>query len=671
MEGIIVYETNHQFVKLCRLTTMNSETEAKNTRMDLIDDLIDVKGNLTFIEAVNSKYDWSSETSKEINNRLRDIRMKQEDKNLNLSVIGEFSTGKSTFINALLRSELLESDILQGTTAAATVIRYGKKKNIFIKKTVGGTEKLYEIKSESIIDDITFIKKVTEATTKKSEESKKETVILEYPSETLKNNIVIVDTPGTNVTEVWHEEITSNAIHSLSDASIVVIDAIKLVPISLVTFINNNLQDVIKNCVFIVNRMDLLRPGERERQLDYIRKFISKTFDVEAPIVCPYTSLFVLGESVPHVLKDVNYNKEDSKDLVQQSYQTEATIYSYLAERRMIIQRTKLLELIDHTFDVLQSNMKKQIAFDQNKHLEIEASKIKDVDSFMLEKINRAADDIMSAYVTEKRQFEFSMKEQLGKKKEGIKANLNSIEDRKYLSAYVNNLPNNMQKAAMEAVNYYLTPILDYINRMEQAKWEQFFDDFKKQYHRLAIHGKQEDFISDAIAPDFEMKLNTNISTALSEASNKYQKIGDAANLSGAAGGAVLGQLIIPIPIVGAAIGLMAGWMFGDKIGMPIKKMRADYWTKMEPVIDQYFNNIAPEFLSYISQYQSAIIERLRQKILQCKGKYNLLIQTIDRQDNERQKELQTHLSEMNQDLMRLERRKDTLQSTRGITSKL
>lgn len=650
---------------------MNSETEARNARMGIIDDLIDVNGNLEFIEAVNTKYDWSSKNSEEIKNRLCDIRIKQEDKNLNLSVIGEFSTGKSTFINALIRSDLLESDILQGTTAAATVIRYGEKKNILIKRTLNGAEKLLEIKSESIIDDKAFRKKITEATTKKSEESKKETVIIEYPSETLKSNIVIVDTPGTNVTEVWHEEITSSAIHTLSDASIVVIDAIKLVPISLVTFINNNLQNVIKNCVFVVNRMDLIRSGERERQLDYIRKYISKTFDVENPIVCPYVSLFVLGKSVPAVLKDVNYNEEDIKGLVAQSYQTEATIYSYLAERRMIIQRTKLIELIDHTFDILQSNMKEQIASDQQKHWEIEASKIKDVDSFMMEKINSASDDIMSAYVTEKSQFEWSIKEQLGKKKWEIKANLETFQDRKYLTAYVNNLPNNMQKAAMETVNYYLTPILDYINRIEQAKWERFFDDFKKQYHRLAIHGKQEDFISDAITPDFEMKPTANISTALSEASNKYQKIGDAANLSGAAGGAVLGQLIIPIPIVGAALGLMAGWMFGDKIGMPIKKMKTDYWAKMEPMIDQYFNNIAPEFLAYIGQYQSAIFERLRVKILQCKEKYNLLIQSIDRQDNERQNELQTHLSEINQDLMRLERRKETLQSTRGITSKL
>jgi gas vesicle protein len=144
-----------------------------------------------------------------------------------------------------------------------------------------------------------------------------------------------------------------------------------------------------------------------------------------------------------------------------------------------------------------------------------------------------------------------------------------------------------------------------------------------------------------------------------------------AVSYGGAAGGAILGQLIIPIPVVGAALGWMAGWAFGDKIGVSVKKMKADYWAKMEPVIDQYFNTVMMEFIGYINQYQLASADQFRKKVLSCKDKYNLLMKTIDQQDNERQRELRDRQAEVQQDLMKLESRKDNIKSSIGLASRL
>ena len=57
---------------------------------------------------------------------IRRIDERQKDPYLYLAVIGEFSSGKSTFINALLRDNLLKTSALV-TTAAATRLRYGNK----------------------------------------------------------------------------------------------------------------------------------------------------------------------------------------------------------------------------------------------------------------------------------------------------------------------------------------------------------------------------------------------------------------------------------------------------------------------------------------------------------------------------------------------------------------
>lgn len=57
---------------------------------------------------------------------------------LNLSVVGEFGTGKSTFINAMLRHDnFLVSSALQGTTVAATIIEHSEKYGISLTYTNG------------------------------------------------------------------------------------------------------------------------------------------------------------------------------------------------------------------------------------------------------------------------------------------------------------------------------------------------------------------------------------------------------------------------------------------------------------------------------------------------------------------------------------------------------
>ena len=43
--------------------------------------------------------------------KLQAIRARSEDPFLNLAVIGDFSSGKSTFLNALMRRELLATDL--------------------------------------------------------------------------------------------------------------------------------------------------------------------------------------------------------------------------------------------------------------------------------------------------------------------------------------------------------------------------------------------------------------------------------------------------------------------------------------------------------------------------------------------------------------------------------
>src|ERR1700743_2791839 len=80
---------------------------------------------LLFFESLLTRYEWEASKKVELRQQIEEVRLKQRDPNLYLGIIGEFSSGKSTFINTLMRDDFLKMDNLQGTTTALTIFQYG------------------------------------------------------------------------------------------------------------------------------------------------------------------------------------------------------------------------------------------------------------------------------------------------------------------------------------------------------------------------------------------------------------------------------------------------------------------------------------------------------------------------------------------------------------------
>ena len=92
-------------------------------RNKLNDILLDLKNNISekiFIDRIDNAL-----------NRL-------ERETMNLLIVGEFSRGKSTFINALLQSPVLPSKV-NPTTATINLIKGGEKKEMLINYRDGNT----------------------------------------------------------------------------------------------------------------------------------------------------------------------------------------------------------------------------------------------------------------------------------------------------------------------------------------------------------------------------------------------------------------------------------------------------------------------------------------------------------------------------------------------------
>lgn len=293
-----------------------------------------VDNKLKFIRSAAEKYELPEEAAARILAECDLIEARMNDKRLKMAVVGEFSSGKSSFINALLRDELLETDVLQGTTVLSVMIYYSDIREITVIKSGKNERAVYEDADE-------FRERIRQFNRDTDENTETRRLEIGLPSEFLKRGICIIDTPGTNSVNVWHDEAARRAIHEQADGCIVLTSAVAPLPMSLCSFVEENLSDILPSCIFIATKIDLTENTERQRLMDFIARKVAADFELSDPLVLPYSSLDVL-------------NGGDDAEL---SRATEDKILEALSENKFAIQQRGVLSLTRQITEVLLENM--------------------------------------------------------------------------------------------------------------------------------------------------------------------------------------------------------------------------------------------------------------------------------------------------------------------------
>ncbi len=173
----------------------------------------------------------------------------------NIMVMGEFSTGKSTFINALMGENLLKMDATP-TTAVITKLCYGKQDKITVYFK-DGTNKIYT--------DIEFNKiTATEAGEENSLHKNIDYVERQLPFEILKK-VSIIDSPGLNAYRKEDEKITRKFMNN-ADTILLLFDVNqmnKLVESQLL----DNLSERLKP-IGIINKIDTYDEEEEDESIE-------------------------------------------------------------------------------------------------------------------------------------------------------------------------------------------------------------------------------------------------------------------------------------------------------------------------------------------------------------------------------------------------------------------
>ncbi len=205
--------------------------------------LINERNKLNDLRTVLTEFNASNEDLK----ILRDT-IKQLDELFLLVVVGEFNSGKSAFINALLGDSYLEEGVTP-TTTRINILHYGETK-----------ERIVVSENEHII-----------------------TLPVEWLSE-----ISIVDTPGTNAIIRSHEEITTLFVPQ-SDIVLFITSADRPFTESERQFLER-IRDWGKKVVVVVNKIDILQDDkELEKVNNFVRDNANRLMGI-SPDIFPLSS---------------------------------------------------------------------------------------------------------------------------------------------------------------------------------------------------------------------------------------------------------------------------------------------------------------------------------------------------------------------------------------------
>lgn len=199
---------------------------------------------------------------------LAKLQQSIEENDFTVAVVGEFSRGKSTFVNALIRQELLPMDVLP-ETALLQVVEYAPETTVELVYKDG--------RREPIAAD----RESLERFSVDGDEAQREDIACLHigcPSYLLKKNITLIDTPGVMDMEDQRADITYGVLPQ-ADMVLFLLDATSPLKKTEYEFIEKQiLPQGITSFVFLANKVDNIDEEEDEDFPAALQKRLEKAF---------------------------------------------------------------------------------------------------------------------------------------------------------------------------------------------------------------------------------------------------------------------------------------------------------------------------------------------------------------------------------------------------------
>ena len=263
------------------------------------------------------------QTFSEFQQKLRYFKKRFEDEEFRIAVVGEFSSGKSTFINALIGQDVLQHAKKETTATITRLVNVSPQDTRCGK----GNVKLHSGEIVTLNDFTSLKEYTTTASDKLDVAAEVEQAELFVPLMKSTRPMVVVDTPGLNGIEGGHREQTM-ALVQQAHACIYLISRRGISESD--TLLLRQLAAIQKNFIFIQNFIDDLNAAEGEtlrQKLDEQKRILQEKVLYDAPDVkfslCGVSALLALAaqdQSIDRLYAGVNEPKL-TEEMRRQMYQ--------------------------------------------------------------------------------------------------------------------------------------------------------------------------------------------------------------------------------------------------------------------------------------------------------------------------------------------------------------
>lgn len=324
-----------------------------------------------------------------ISDKLDRIKRRRNNLMFYIGITGEFNTGKSTLVNAIVDYPLFVAGSTQGTTTTPTIIEYSSEINLAIelkngKRIYYGRSKLYLLRKyvPKIYKSLSFIHKMQifsldvlgrngydnefsallESITTSNINSNIKNVFVQCPSERLKQGLVVIDMPGIDSFLYSHHEKIAIETLEMCDMTIIAMSPQKNINDELVSFVKQQNLFKSKRVVFFVTMMDLVKSQpERDSIIEQLVAKIREKLEIEKIkiVSCP-TLLYLETKYMTTHNGTFNFLSHYDKKQLIETFESELNdLFIQLNEAKYLLIYEQLINIIKILVNCLENVLDK------------------------------------------------------------------------------------------------------------------------------------------------------------------------------------------------------------------------------------------------------------------------------------------------------------------------
>ncbi|WP_375490847.1 dynamin family protein [uncultured Nostoc sp.] len=577
--------------------------------------LTDVENHLRHVVCLVTRNNINENVRKIVNIQIDELRARILDKNLYLAVVGEASTGKSTFINALLDNNVLEAQALTMTTTCPTIIKYGAELSVEIRLRQSKEVLKLTFAHEPItisglpgIHNLSLSEIIRICTTDDEIRRHLADFTLTYPATFLKDGICIIDTPGANTNATEHTRITRDAVER-SDAAIIITPAKQIVSDALIKLITSELQltPFLHRCIFLITGMDMIKERERDHLIQSVNQRLKRGLKLENLPPVFYASAQSVVDKFSGEEPGVQNEKERS---YWQSHFQELkfNLFSYLKQQRALAIEEHLLRLINELFEVLEKHLDALWSEYREKSNLLEAAIIPDLDLFAQSQHQESYDKMKVAVDEAIVWIQISVDQKRDEILDEVQNDLQEILSLDNLKSYVEDSLSNLLTRHQMQLQKELAQYIGGILREAQSISQMFDERFTSAYQRLSVIKKE---IGNNNT-ELEITLSCDDLLNMAKNSTAFKSSSDQ-QITGLVLGGILGAILLP------GIGwIFAAWLGSNLtrfFGPSLEKRKETLWDNIRSQLITQFTDVKSEIrqttYNYGNELKSAVDARI------------------------------------------------------------